>query len=96
MITAESLHPSEIIIFGRDCDATQIPQGNQVLIPKGSEAHVGQTLGGNVTLQLPSFGLVQIANRRLEQSPEYGWLLPHPANVRRITRSSGAVARTGR
>lgn len=66
MITAESLRPSDIVIFGRDCEATQIPAGNIVTIPKGTEAHVGQTLGGNVTLQIPAIGLVQVMNRNTD------------------------------
>jgi probable FeS assembly SUF system protein SufT len=32
-------------------------------VPKGTQAFVGQTLGGNVTLQVPSFGLVQVMNK---------------------------------
>lgn len=63
MITVDSLHPTDVVIFARDCEATQIPYGNKVTIPKGTEAHVGQTLGGNVTLQVAAFGLVQIMSK---------------------------------
>jgi probable FeS assembly SUF system protein SufT len=62
MQTVESLRQSDVVTFARDCEATQIPSGNKITVPKDTQAHVGQTLGGNVTLQLPSFGLVQIMN----------------------------------
>ena len=63
MSTVDSLRPSDTVIFARDCEATQIPYGNKVTIPANTEAHVGQTLGGNVTLQVPSLGLVQVMNK---------------------------------
>jgi len=63
MITVDSLRPTDIVIFARDCEATQIPYGNKVNIPKSTEAHVGQTLGGNVTLQVAAFGLVQVMSK---------------------------------
>src|SRR5258705_3431975 len=63
MSTVDSLRQSDTVVFDRDCEGTQIPYGNKITVPKGTEAHVGQTLGGNVTLQVPSFGLVQIMNK---------------------------------
>ena len=63
MTTVDSLRQSDTVVFDRDCEATQIPMGNKLTIPKGTEARVGQTLGGNVTLQVPSFGLVQVMNK---------------------------------
>lgn len=63
MITVESLRPSDTVKFARDCEATQIPYGNKITVPANTEAYVGQTLGGNVTLQVASFGLVQVMNK---------------------------------
>jgi len=63
MNTVESLRQSDVVTFARDCEATQIPYGNKITVPKGTQAHVGQTLGGNVTFQVPSFGLVQVMNK---------------------------------
>ncbi len=63
MNTVSSLHPSDTLKFARDCEATQIPSGSKVIIPQGTEAYVGQTLGGNVTLQVSPFGLVQVMNK---------------------------------
>ena len=63
MSTVDSLRQSDTVVFDRDCEATQIPYGNKITVPKGTQAYVGQTLGGNVTLQVPSFGLVQVMNK---------------------------------
>jgi len=62
----ETLHVSDEVEFGRDCEATQIPSGVRIVVPKGTPAHVGQTLGGNVTLQVSTLGLVQVAGRNLD------------------------------
>ena len=59
-MTVDALRPGDIVIFANDCAATQIPYGNKITVPKDTEAHVGQTLGGNVTLQVAAFGLVQV------------------------------------
>jgi probable FeS assembly SUF system protein SufT len=40
----------------RDCQAVQIPQGNSVTIPAGTEVVVTQSLGGSYTVQVPSLG----------------------------------------
>src|SRR5258705_4585097 len=63
MSTVDSLRQSDTVVFDRDCEGTQIPFGNKITVPKGTQAYVGQTLGGNVTLQVPSFGLVQVMNK---------------------------------
>ena len=60
MQTVDSLRQSDLVVFDRDCEATQIPWGNKITVPKGTQANVGQTLGGNVTLQIPTMGLVQV------------------------------------
>jgi probable FeS assembly SUF system protein SufT len=62
----ETLHVSDEVQFGRDCEATQIPSGARIVIPQGTTAYVGQTLGGNVTLQVSTLGLVQVAGRNLD------------------------------
>ncbi len=66
MTAIETLHVSDEIQFGRDCEATQIPSGVRIVVPKGTTAYVGQTLGGNVTLQVSTLGLVQITGRNLD------------------------------
>jgi len=62
----ESLHVSDEVQFGRDCEATQIPSGVRIVVPKDTPAYVGQTLGGNVTLQVPTLGLIQVSGRNLD------------------------------
>ena len=62
----DSLQVSDEVQFGRDCEATQIPSGVRIVVPKGTPAYVGQTLGGNVTLQISTLGLVQITGRNLD------------------------------
>ena len=66
MTGIETLHVSDEVQFGRDCEATQIPSGVRIVVPKGTTAYVGQTLGGNVTLQVSTLGLVQITGRNLD------------------------------
>ena len=66
MTGIETLHVSDEVQFGRDCEATQIPSGMRIVVPKGTIAYVGQTLGGNVTLQVSTLGLVQITSRNLD------------------------------
>ena len=54
----------EQIEIRRDCQAVQIPPGNSVIIPAGSEVIVTQSLGGSYTVQVPSLGgLFRIAGR---------------------------------
>src|SRR6266851_4275435 len=66
MTGIETLHVSDEVQFGRDCEATQIPSGVRIVVPKGTPAYVGQTLGGNVTLQVSTLGLVQVTGRNLD------------------------------
>jgi len=66
MTGIETLHVSDEVQFGRDCEATQIPSGARIVVPKGTPAYVGQTLGGNVTLQVSTLGLVQVSGRNLD------------------------------
>lgn len=35
----------------RDCPATAIPAGDEITLPAGTEVHIAQTLGGNVTVR---------------------------------------------
>src|ERR1043166_9569118 len=54
------------VTFSRDCEAVQIPSGHKLIIPAGATGTVTQTLGGNLTLQVPSIGaLVRIQEKDL-------------------------------
>jgi probable FeS assembly SUF system protein SufT len=62
-----NLHPHDTVVFGRDCEVTQIPSGAKITLPKDTEGYVTQTLGGFVTLQIPVLGmLAQVSNRQLD------------------------------
>jgi probable FeS assembly SUF system protein SufT len=77
--TVAGLHPSDQVTFARDCEGTQIPSGLRVTIPKDTEAYVGQTLGGNVTVQIPAFGLVQVMSNNLDALLKDGVPVAKPA-----------------
>ncbi len=62
----QSLRSGDTLIFARDCEATQIPVGNKITVPKDTQAFVAQTLGGNLTLQVPALGLVQVTAGQLD------------------------------
>lgn len=46
--------------LSRDCDAIQIPSGNPVVLPKGMNVIITQSLGGTYTVATPA-GLARIA-----------------------------------
>src|SRR5258706_13442605 len=90
MNAIETLHQSDVVTFGRDCEVTQIPSGVNTTIPKGTEAYVGQTLGGNVTLQISALGLVQVAIRNLDALLKDGVPVAQPvASTTTTERPSG-------
>ncbi len=48
------------VVLSRDCDAVQIPAGNTVTLPAGTEVDITQTLGGSYTVHALG-GLFRIA-----------------------------------
>lgn len=53
------------VTLKRDCEAVQIPAGNTVVLPKGSEVDITQTLGGTYTIHSHG-GLYRIASKDAE------------------------------
>lgn len=54
----------EEVVLTRDCEGTQIPQGNPFTVPKGTPAFITQALGETYTLRLPTLGkLVRITDK---------------------------------
>ncbi len=52
------------VFLGRDCDAVQIPAGNTVMLPAGTEVSITQRLGGSFTVCATKLGgLFRIAQR---------------------------------
>jgi probable FeS assembly SUF system protein SufT len=50
------------ITLTRDCDAIQIPSGNPIILPKGMDVIITQSLGGTYTVATPG-GLARIEFR---------------------------------
>jgi probable FeS assembly SUF system protein SufT len=61
-ISVEQLRVGDELKFGRECRATQIPSGIPVTVEEGTVGNVVQTLGGNVTLQISTMGLIQVSS----------------------------------
>jgi probable FeS assembly SUF system protein SufT len=53
--------PAELISLTRDCEATRIPIGIQIKIPKGTKVQVTQSFGGNYTVITEDGYMLQIA-----------------------------------
>jgi probable FeS assembly SUF system protein SufT len=50
-----------IIALSRDVEATQVPSGDRVLLPQGSEVGITQSLGGSYTVHVAErYGLFRI------------------------------------
>ena len=90
----DSLRNGDALLFGRDCEATQIPIGNSITVPKDTPAHVVQTLGGNVTLQLTAFGLVQIRAGNLDALLKDGQPLAAPSGPAAAVNKDGPIVET--
>ena len=87
-MNAVEVKAGDTVTFARDCEATQIPSGTKVTIPKDTEAYVGQTLGGNVTVQIGSIGLAQISARNLDAILKDG----QPVHVHGVAETAPAAA----
>jgi probable FeS assembly SUF system protein SufT len=54
----------EQVELTRDCEAIEIPAGHAVVLEKGTEAYLMQSLGGSYTLRVPAYGgLFRLAGR---------------------------------
>jgi len=48
----------------RECEGVQVPAGNKMMLEKGVEVFITQSLGGTFTLQVPAYnGLYRIAGK---------------------------------
>lgn len=54
------MHSVTTVVLSRDCDAVQIPAGNVVTLPAGTEVDITQKLGGSITVHALG-GLFRIA-----------------------------------
>jgi probable FeS assembly SUF system protein SufT len=44
------MHTVTSVVLTRDCEATQVPSGNPVVLPAGTQVDITQTLGGTYTV----------------------------------------------
>lgn len=58
MSEVKPLEAGDQVTFHRETTITQIPSGESLTLPKGTLGMVTQTLGGSVTLQIPSHGIL--------------------------------------
>ena len=56
----------EPITLTRDCEATQIPSGNPMTLPKGTRVRVKQTLGGSYTVVTEDGWMVRISGKEAD------------------------------
>jgi len=59
------MHENTEFTLSRDCEAIQIPSGNKMTIPAGTQGVITQTLGGSYTIATPH-GLSRIADKDLD------------------------------
>jgi probable FeS assembly SUF system protein SufT len=55
------MHTNEVVLLSRDCEATQVPSGERLMLPAGSSGTVTQALGGTYTLVTDEGYMVRIA-----------------------------------
>lgn len=59
------MHENTEFTLSRDCEAIQIPSGNKMTLPTGTQGVITQTLGGSYTIATPH-GLSRIAEKDLD------------------------------
>ncbi|MFL6513704.1 MAG: putative Fe-S cluster assembly protein SufT [Chthoniobacterales bacterium] len=59
------MHEHTEFTLSRDTDAIQIPSGQQMMLPAGTQGVITQTLGGSYTIAT-SYGLSRIADKDLD------------------------------
>lgn len=52
--------PVEMVTLSRDCNAIQIPSGNKMMLQKGTNGRITQSLGGSYTLVIEDGQMVRI------------------------------------
>jgi len=59
------MHEHTEFTLSRDTDAIQIPSGEKMMLPEGTQGVITQTLGGSYTIATP-YGLSRIAEKDLD------------------------------
>jgi probable FeS assembly SUF system protein SufT len=74
------MHENTEFTLSRDCEAIQIPSGQKITIPLGTQGVITQTLGGSYTIATPQ-GLARIADKDLDA-----------LGLEKLTTTNGATA----
>ena len=73
----------------RECEGVQVPAGNKMMLEKGLEAFITQSLGGTFTLQVPAYGgLFRVAGKDADALGK----TPADAGVVAVGVAAGAAA----
>src|SRR3954451_14761350 len=59
------MHEHTEFTLSRDIDAIQIPSGQKMMLPAGTQGVITQTLGGSYTVATP-YGLSRVADKDLD------------------------------
>src|SRR5205814_2108566 len=59
------MHENTEFTLSRDCEAIQIPSGQKITLPTGTQGVITQTLGGSYTIATPQ-GLARVADEDLD------------------------------
>jgi len=81
------MHEHTEFTLSRDTDAIQIPSGEKMMLPEGTQGVVTQTLGGSYTIATP-YGLSRIAEKDLDA---LGLEKPQPNGASQKTGEGGPV-----
>ena len=52
--------PYEYVVISRNCEGIQIPTGNKIMLPKGTQVRITQSLGGSFTIMTDYGYMVRI------------------------------------
>jgi probable FeS assembly SUF system protein SufT len=77
--------------LSRDCEAIQIPSGQKMTIPAGTQGVITQTLGGSYTIATPD-GLARIATKDLDALGLEKTTATNGATTTKATTTNGAVS----
>jgi probable FeS assembly SUF system protein SufT len=78
------MHENTEFTTSRDCEAIQIPSGNKITIPSGTQGVITQTLGGSYTVATYQ-GLARVAEKDLDA---LGLEKPQPNGAEAVTKKS--------
>lgn len=78
------------VALTRDCEAVQIPAGNIVVLPAGTEVYVSQTLGGTYTVHADG-GLFRIASTNVDALGVADEAVPKEGETGKLAAAEGPV-----